>query len=196
MTAMSRFEPSGAHRMGEIVEAEFLTLKRAEEALNALEWAGFDAANITLAGPSVRIALARTDTEARDARLARKVAGTAIFGFVTGAVVGLFAGGITALILGSTMWNAEGHDRWLVTGLGALLGMLAFAVIGAVIGGEVALNISMAAELAYEDVPPEPAIVQVSVTDPMLENRAQSILRDKHPLHMWRMMNGRMVPAA
>ena len=196
MNSMSNFEPSGAHRMGQTVEAEFPTLNRAEEALSALEWAGFDAANISLEGPSVRIALARTDTEARDARLARNVAGTAILGFLLGGAFGFFAGGIAALITSATIWDASGYDRWLATGLGALLGMLAGAVIGGMIGGESALNMSMEAELAYEDVPPAPAIVQVSVTDPVLENRAEAILRGKQPLHMWRMLDGRMVPGA
>ena len=196
MSTMRSFESAGIHRMSQTIEAEFPTLKRAEEALNALEWAGIDVANITLSGPSVQFALARTDTESRDARLIRKVAGKAIFGLLLGATLGVLIGGITALISGSTIWNAGGYDRWLVTGLGALLGGVAGAVIGAMIGGESALSMGMAAELEYEQVPPEPAIVQVSITEPKLEARATAILRGKHPLHMWRMSGGRMIPAA
>jgi hypothetical protein len=182
-------------RAQEAIEAEYATLKRAEEAVSALEWAGIDPANVVVGGPAVQHAEAQTDTELRDTRIFKDVGGHALTGIVIGGATGFIVGGVAALVASSVVWGAGGREMWLATGLGALIGAIVGGILGAILGGETALNINDTAELKYEDVPPERAFVRVTLEDSQNSERVTTILEAKQPVRVQRLGGGRPRPA-
>jgi outer membrane lipoprotein SlyB len=177
------------------VEAEYGSITSAEQALSALEWAGIEAANVTLAGPAVERSFYRRDTQQRDGRMMRDILRRSVIGGTAGGALCLLAGGILGLFIGRA-FGLSGYESWLTSGLGALLGGIIGVEAGAMIGAEVALNINEASEFKFDEDRHEPAIVRVQVRDEKTADRAEAILRAKRPVSMQHLLNGRPVRLA
>ena len=175
------------------LEAEYASIRNAEQAVSALEWAGIEPANVNVEGPAVERAFYRRDTQQRDTKVAQSMIRRAGIGVLIGATFAGLSGGIIGLIVGRA-YGLSGYDAWLTSGLGALLGGIIGTNIGAFIGGEMALNINEAAEFKFEEDTHEPALVRVQVTDEKAADRALTILRAKKPMSVQHLENGR--PAA
>src|SRR5688572_23908902 len=112
-------------------------MPEARKALDALEAAGIDAAEISLLGPAAEEAAEHADTRERDAGMAGRVgkrATGALAGGATGGLAGFLAGLVAFAIPG--VGPVIGGGVWAATIGGAVAG----GSVGGVIGGYSAVD--------------------------------------------------------
>lgn len=159
---------SGEHRL----VATFREVKRARDAILALERAGIEGSNVTLeSGERDRPPVETTDTRGQDRQLAgdvgKRVAVAALLGTVAGALLGLALG--LLVFSGSGVWAS------------AIGGGIAGGAVGGVIGGVSGLGTSGAWQRAYAEVREDSVVVAVRHTDPGIVDAAERTLRQHEP---------------
>jgi hypothetical protein len=162
------------------VVAVFPGMPEAREALDALEAAGIDAAEISLLGPAAEEAAEQADTRERDAGMAGRVGKRATMGALAGGATGGLAGflaGLAAFAIPG-VGPVIGAGVWAATIGGAVAG----GSVGGVIGGYSAVDMNEAYELTYESVRAGRVLVGVHSEDPAHVDRGEEILRKLDPL--------------
>jgi hypothetical protein len=160
--------------------AVFPGMPEAREALDALEAAGIDAAEISLLGPAAEEAAEQADTRERDAGMAGRVGKRATVGALAGGATGGLAGflaGLAAFAIPG-VGPVIGAGVWAATIGGAVAG----GSVGGVIGGYSAVDMNEAYELTYESVRAGRVLVGVHSEDPAHVDRGEEILRKLDPL--------------
>jgi hypothetical protein len=178
------------------IEAEYPDLRHARQAIDALEWAGIEPADVQVAGPAVETPYYLDETRERDTRLGKAMFGRVARWVLACTPIGVVGGGIAGLVIGRAA-GLDSYDAWLTCGLGALLGGLIGSYLGAFVGGSLALRGDTAVEEHFEqDVREhEPAVVSVRVASEASAQRAQTILQAKEPISVHR-SSGRTMYAA
>jgi hypothetical protein len=162
------------------VVAVFPGMPEAREALDALEAAGIDAAEISLLGPAAEEAAEQADTRERDAGMAGRVGKRATVGALAGGATGGFAGflaGLAAFAIPG-VGPVIGAGVWAATIGGAVAG----GSVGGVIGGYAAVDMNEAYELTYESVRAGRVLVGVHSEDPAHADKGDEVLRKLDPL--------------
>jgi isoaspartyl peptidase/L-asparaginase-like protein (Ntn-hydrolase superfamily) len=157
------------------VVAVFLGMPEAREAIDALERAGIDAAEVSLLGPAAEEAAEHFDTRDRDAGMAGRVGSRATVGAVAGGATGGLAGflaGLAAFAIPG-VGPVIGAGVWAATIGGAVAG----GSVGGVIGGYSAVDMNEAYELTYESVRAGRVVVGVHSEDPAHVQKGEEILR-------------------
>jgi isoaspartyl peptidase/L-asparaginase-like protein (Ntn-hydrolase superfamily) len=155
-------------------------MPEARKALDALEAAGIDAAEISLLGPAAEEAAEQTDTRERDAGVAGRVGKRATVGAVAGGATGGLAGflaGLAAFAIPG-VGPVIGAGVWAATIGGAVAG----GSVGGVIGGYSAVDMNEAYELTYESVRAGRVLVGVHSEDSAHVDRGEQVLRKLDPL--------------
>ncbi|HZP56692.1 MAG TPA: hypothetical protein VFC53_03955 [Dehalococcoidia bacterium] len=172
---------------GQTIEAAYPDMKRAQQALTALEWAGVEPADVSMAGPGVEEAFYDVETRDQDVGKARDVVKHAAAGVVAGATVAAAVGALAGVLIA----GLAGRD-WTAGGVGVAgaVGALLFGIIGwhvgGIVGGETALHTHEGAELRYAREGGGEAIVRVRARDSRTAERAAAILQAKEPMRLRR----------
>ncbi len=161
------------------VVASYPDMKRARTAIDALEFSGVDSGKISLLGEGAREAEreanTRKNTTDRDAPMAKRLIGRAMFWGVVGAAIGALFGLILAAV-GVNFASAGGQAAaW------ALLG----SIVGSLWGAFSGVSQGEAWELTYAADDGEvngQILVTVHSDDQKEIDRAEKILRDKEAL--------------
>ncbi len=170
------------------VVAGFPDMHAAKKAIDSLEWARIDAADVWLRGrkaaeatdPGTNEDLGRTDRN-----IARDIVAGAGIGLVVGAVLGAAAG-----LLFYALDDVLGF--WFTV----IGGVLALGIVGAFVGGLMRLDANDDAELTYHEVGPGPVLVEVSSDDRSVVERGTHALEKAKPVRLYHYdANGRPVAA-
>lgn len=160
------------------VVAAYPDLSSAKKAIDAIEWAGMDAVNVSLLGrTATKASDVRTNPETgrADRRLANDVARRSITGIVLGAIVGATVGVLTYLVY-------DDLGIWIGVAGGIIIG----GTIGGFAGGMWSLDANQQAEVTYHDAPSGHVLVGVSSDEKQRVDRAADILAKKDPLTVHR----------
>ena len=175
------------------VVAVFPGMPEARDAIDALERAGMDAAEISLLGRAAEEAAEHLDTRERDEGMAGRVGSRA----TVGAVAGGATGGLAGFLAGLAAFAIPGVGPVLGAGVWAATigGAVAGGSVGGVIGGYSAVDMNEAYELTYESVRAGRVIVGVHSEDPAHVQKGEEILRTLDPVRVDRFeASGRRVP--
>jgi len=156
------------------VTATYADMAAARRAIDALQFAGFDPAEIRLLGAAAeaaRRAEARTNMSDRDVPLVWRVLGRGILWSIVGTPVGAVIGVVLA-VAGAVVIN-----WWFTVLMWALFGHF----IGGMWGAYAALSIGDAWEMTFERVEGAPIVVSVRVADAAAAGRAERALRAHGP---------------
>lgn len=156
------------------VTASYADMAAARRAIDALQFAGFDPAEIRLLGAAAdaaRRAEARANMSRRDLPLIRRITWRAILWSLVGAPVGAVIGAVL-VPAGAIVIN-----WWFTVLMWTLFGHL----IGGMWGAYAALSIGDAWEMTFEHVEGMPIVVAVRAEDERAAARAERILRAHAP---------------
>jgi hypothetical protein len=164
------------------VVAVFSGMPEARQALDALEAAGIDAAEISLLGPAAEEAGEHLDTRERDAGVTGRVGKRA----TVGAVAGGATGGLAGFLAGLAAFGIPGVGPVIGAGVWAATigGAVAGGSVGGVIGGYSAVDMNEAYELTYESVRAGRVLVGAHSEDPAHVDKGEEVLRRLDPLSM------------
>lgn len=170
----------GHGRMGPYnAVAKFPDMARARQAMDALQRAGIEAAEVTIEGRAAERAAARTDTSDRDARVAEHVGSRAALG----AVIGIAVGAAVGLMAGIVVLDLSTASVVAATISAAVAG----GAVGGVLGGVSSADLAEEWELTHDPAARGPVLVVVHSDDPEEIDRAAGVLRDKEPVQIERL---------
>lgn len=149
-------------------------MRRAREAMAALERSGIEAAEISLEGGPAQEASGDPVTAERDLRVTGHVGKRAITGLAVGGLIGAVIGVVAAGI-------ATGGFEGLVVWAAAIGGAIAGGAVGGVMTGLATPAMTEDWELTHEPVA-DGVRIRVTSDDPGEIERAEEILRDKDPI--------------
>lgn len=166
------------------VVGAYVEMRDAREAIEALEFAGVEASDISLLGEVAAEAAERADEEtntaARDRGIISRVAGRAILfgstGAIAGAILGLLLAGIGAEFARVGDSVAVQAASWGLFG----------AIVGSLIGAYSAFAIGRAWELTFEPAGGGEVLVGVHSEDAKEAEKAARVLREKGALRVAR----------
>lgn len=164
------------------------SMEAARKAIDALQFAGIEADDISLHGPPAEQAARRTDKETLpvDRPIVQRVAIRAIGWGI--------AGGIVGAILGLILWSADVGIGAMTDSAAFQIGMwtLAGLIAGTLIGAYSAITVSEAWEMTYEPVAEGRVLVGVHSDNEKEIASADKVLRKEHALEVARFdENGR-----
>jgi hypothetical protein len=150
-------------------------MPEARKAIDALERAGIEAAEISLLGRAADEAAEQVDTRERDAGVADRVGARATMGAAAGGA----AGGIVGFLAGVAAFAIPGVGPVLGAGVWAATigGAVAGGSVGGVIGGYSAVDMTQAYELTYESVKAGNVVLGVHSEDPKHVQKGEQVLR-------------------
>ncbi len=166
------------------IVASYPDMAGARKAIDALQFGGVDANNISLLGERAQQAsdkaAGETNTTAREQPIVMRVLRRAIFWGIAAAIVG----GVLGLILASIglAFPAVGDSVAVQAGSWALFGLVG----GTLVGAYSALTVSEALELTFEPVDDGNVLVGVHSEDAKGIDKATEILRSKEALSVSR----------
>jgi hypothetical protein len=166
------------------VVATFADMTQARHALDVLEGAGIEAAQISLLGPRVEQAAEEQDTGQRDRAMATDVAKHV----GVGAAAGSAAGGALGFLAGAAAFGIPGVGPvvgmgiWATTAGGAFAG----ATVGGMVGGVAKLDMHPDWELTYQDVKRGRVVVAFHAPDEDEAAQGAELLSRAEPLRVER----------
>ena len=161
------------------LKAEYADMTTARKAIEALEFAGLDARQISLKGGRAREAARATSTKnttTLDGRIVRRVA---LRGFA-GAVAGSLAGALIGLLVAGTGlgWFGSSIPAAVASfGIGGL-------IVGALIGAYSAVTTGTAWELTFARTSVGPVVVSVHTDTRDAGDRAEHVLREHQAMRV------------
>ena len=155
-------------------------MPEARKAIDALERAGIEAAEISLLGRAAEEAAEQADTRERDAGVAGRVGTRA----TVGAAAGGAAGGVVGFLAGLAAFAIPGVGPVVGAGVWAATigGAVAGGSVGGVIGSYSAVDMTQAYELTYESVKAGRVVVGVHTENPKHAEKAEGVLLGLDPL--------------
>jgi hypothetical protein len=150
-------------------KASFESLTEARNAIDLLERAGVDAAEVSLLGPGKEEAAHAQSTGRRDRAVAADTFAHVGVGALLGAGLGAAAGAVGAAVMDAGAWAFV---------VGALV---AGASLGGMIGGVAKLDMHPDWELTYQDVHDGRTLVTVHAGDPDQLRRMTELLERAQP---------------
>ena len=162
----------------------FPSMDAARAAVDALERAGVEAANISLLGPAIEKAAAHTDTTERDAGTLERVGKRA----VAGGVAGSTAGGAVGFLAGLAAFALPGVGPLIGAGVwaAAIGGAIAGGTVGGMVGGFSGVGMTEAYELTFDTVKRGRVLVGVHSAAAETVERGAGILESAGPVSLHR----------
>src|SRR5437763_12390732 len=162
--------------------ASIYDMAQARHALDVLEGAGIEAAQISLLGPGVEEAATEPSTRQRDRAVAVDVAKHV----GVGAAAGSTAGGAVGFLAGAVAFGIPGVGPVVGTGIWASTasGAIAGATVGGMVGGVAKLDMHPDWELTYQEVKQGRVVIAFHAGDESEARRGGELLAKARPLRV------------
>lgn len=177
------------------LDAEYPDKERARDAIEALQFHGFDSRKVLLVGDNVE----RARDEASHTVDTRRQEQPLFFRIITRALVWGGAGAIAGLIAGTIIWGIGVPVPGLTNDAGFHL--MTWTIAGLIIGALWGSYSSLAPDAlewidTFDDIDDDSqnVVVRVRSDDAADMERAEKVLQARHPLSMRRFQNGTPAP--
>jgi hypothetical protein len=162
-----------------VIRAVYDDLAHGRRAMIALQRAGIDAMNISLAGRPIDCAEANLDKRAEEGR----ATGYVLRRVLAGAAIGAVIGAVMALA-GSIVYNAIGGRELLTNGtaVAVAVGALGLSAAGGVFGGIAGMGLGSQWELTFDDERGDGDVVlEINVEGEGARTKINEVLRATGP---------------
>jgi hypothetical protein len=178
--------PDVGKRLEKVI-ATFGSMDDAQRALDALDWAGIETAEVSLHGRAADLRAQDDDqpsSRARDRRLAGYVVRRTLIGTILAAatctLIGLIAGVITAVL-------TDGASDGVVIGVALAVSAAFGVIVGGLLGAESTLNVHPGWEASFAGRRDGAVSIAVQSEAERDVVRAETVLRAKRPISLHRL---------